>query len=72
VTIIAYLFNTWALRYANPSLVGAYIYLQPVLAIVIAISVGRDVFTLEKALYALLIFAGVYLVSRTRQTVTEG
>ncbi|OKL38868.1 DMT family transporter [Pontibacter flavimaris] len=71
VTIIAYLFNTWALRYANPSLVGAYIYLQPLLAIVIAISVGRDVFTLEKALYALLIFAGVYLVSRTRQAVTE-
>ncbi|MCX2741654.1 DMT family transporter [Pontibacter anaerobius] len=72
VTIIAYLFNTWALRYANPSLVGAYIYLQPVLAIVIAIGVGKDVFTVQKAIYALLIFAGVYLVSRTRQAVTEG
>ncbi|AKD03798.1 DMT family transporter [Pontibacter korlensis] len=69
VTIIAYLFNTWALRYANPSLVGAYIYLQPVLAIVMAISMGKDVFTLQKGLYALLIFAGVYLVSRTRQRV---
>ena len=67
VTIIAYLLNTWALRYANPSLVGAYIYLQPVLAIVIAIFMGKDVFTLQKGLYALLIFAGVYLVSRTRQ-----
>lgn len=67
VTIIAYLLNTWALRYANPSLVGAYIYLQPVLAIVIAIGLGKDVFTLQKGLYALLIFAGVYLVSRTRQ-----
>ena len=33
VTIVAYLFNTWALRYANPSLVGAYIYLQPLMAI---------------------------------------
>ncbi len=67
VTIIAYLFNTWALRYANPSLVGAYIYLQPVLAILIAVGFGKDVFTVEKALYALLIFAGVYLVSRTKQ-----
>ncbi|MFD2247088.1 DMT family transporter [Pontibacter ruber] len=67
VTILAYLLNTWALRYANPSLVGAYIYLQPVMAILIAVFMGKDVFTLEKALYALLIFAGVYLVSRTRQ-----
>ncbi|MEJ8801609.1 DMT family transporter [Pontibacter sp. H249] len=67
VTIIAYLFNTWALRYANPSLVGAYIYLQPVLAILIAVGFGKDVFTLQKAFYALMIFVGVYLVSRTKQ-----
>jgi drug/metabolite transporter (DMT)-like permease len=69
VTIVAYLFNTWALRYANPSLVGAYIYLQPLMAIVVAIGFGKDVFTLQKGIYALLIFAGVYLVSRTRQNV---
>ncbi|MDX5421935.1 MAG: DMT family transporter [Hymenobacteraceae bacterium] len=67
VTIIAYLLNTWALRYANPSLVGAYIYLQPVMAILIAVGMGSDVFTLQKALYALMIFVGVYLVSRTKQ-----
>ncbi|WP_018478933.1 DMT family transporter [Pontibacter roseus] len=71
VTIIAYLLNTWALRYANPSLVGAYIYLQPVMAILIAVGVGKDVFTLQKAFYALLIFAGVYLVSRTKQNVLQ-
>ncbi|MCJ8164516.1 DMT family transporter [Pontibacter sp. E15-1] len=70
VTVVAYLLNTWALRYANPSLVGAYIYLQPLLAILIAVGFGRDVFTLQKGLYALLIFAGVYLVSRTRQNVS--
>ncbi|PKV63135.1 DMT family transporter [Pontibacter ramchanderi] len=67
VTIIAYLLNTWALRYANPSLVGAYIYLQPVMAILIAVAVGKDIFTVQKAAYALLIFAGVYLVSHSRQ-----
>lgn len=69
VTILAYLLNTWALRYANPSLVGAYIYLQPVLAILIATGFGKDEFTIQKGLYALLIFAGVFLVSRTRQNV---
>ena len=71
VTIIAYLLNTWALRYANPSLVGAYIYLQPVMAILIAIALGKDVFTLQKAAFALLIFAGVYLVSHTRQNTAK-
>jgi drug/metabolite transporter (DMT)-like permease len=67
VTIIAYLLNTWALRFANPSLVGAYIYLQPVMAIVVATVLGSDVFTLQKAFYALMIFTGVYLVSKTKQ-----
>lgn len=69
VTILTYLLNTWSLRYANPSLVGAYIYLQPVLAIIIAISLGKDVFTFQKGAYALLIFAGVYLVSHSKQNV---
>lgn len=69
VTIIAYLLNTWALRFANPSLVGAYIYLQPVMAILVAIVLGADVFTLQKAAYALMIFTGVYLVSRTKQQI---
>jgi drug/metabolite transporter (DMT)-like permease len=64
VTIMAYLLNAWALRYATPTLLGAYIYLQPVLAILIAVFAGKDVFTLEKSLYALLIFIGVFFVSR--------
>lgn len=64
VTILAYLLNAWALRYATPTLLGAYIYLQPVLAILIAVFAGKDVFTLEKGLYALLIFIGVFIVSR--------
>jgi drug/metabolite transporter (DMT)-like permease len=71
VTILTYLLNTWSLRYANPSLVGAYIYLQPVLAIIIAIALGKDVFTLQKAAYALLIFAGVYLVSHSKQNAVQ-
>ncbi|RAU82481.1 DMT family transporter [Pontibacter arcticus] len=67
VTFLTYLLNAWALKFASPSLVGIYMYLQPLLAIFIAVGFGKDVFTLEKGLYALLIFAGVYLVSRARQ-----
>ena len=64
VTFLTYLFNAWALRFATPTLLGVYIYLQPVLAILIAVFAGKDLFTLEKGLYALLIFIGVFLVSR--------
>ena len=61
-TYITYVLNAWALRNANATLVGAYIYLQPVLATIIAVSMGKDSLTLPKVLFSLLIFTGVYLV----------
>ncbi|MCC2548087.1 DMT family transporter [Hymenobacter sp. BT175] len=64
LTIMAYLLNNWALKYASPALLGVYIYLQPVLAVIIAVSLGKDHFTWIRAGQALLIFTGVWLVSR--------
>ena len=61
-TYITYVLNAWALRNANATLVGAYIYLQPVLATIIAVSIGKDSLTLPTVLFSLLIFIGVYLV----------
>ena len=61
-TYITYVLNAWALRNANATLVGAYIYLQPVLATIIAVSIGKDNLTLPKVMFSLLIFFGVYLV----------
>jgi drug/metabolite transporter (DMT)-like permease len=69
VTILAYLLNVWAMKYASPSLVGVYIYMQPVIAILIAVSLGKDTFTWQKALYAAMIFGGVYLVSKPKKPV---
>ncbi len=62
-TFLTYLLNGWALRHANSSLVGAYIYLQPILASIIAIILGKDELTWQKISFGLLIFLGVYLVS---------
>ncbi|WP_205502477.1 DMT family transporter [Rufibacter psychrotolerans] len=67
MTILAYLLNVWAMKYASPALVGVYIYLQPVFAILIAVGLGKDVFTWQKALYAAMIFGGVYLVSKPQK-----
>ena len=70
-TYITYVLNAWALRNANATLVGAYIYLQPVLATIIAVSMGKDSLTLPKVLFSLLIFIGVYLVGLPNDTKSK-
>ncbi len=62
-TFLAYLLNMLALREVHSSVVGAYIYLQPILSTVISIVVGKDELSFEKIISAVLIFSGVYLVS---------
>ncbi len=66
LTILAYLLNNWALKYASPALLGVYIYPQPVLAVLIAVALGKDHLTWGKAGQAALIFLGVWLVSWKR------
>lgn len=63
-TFLAYLLNAFALKIVNPSVVSVYIYLQPVVATVIALLWGKDALTWEKVAAGALIFVGVYLVSR--------
>jgi drug/metabolite transporter (DMT)-like permease len=62
-SVIAYVINVWALRRVNPSLVGYYIYLQPLFATLIAVVFFDLIFGWHEMIYAVLIFAGVYLVS---------
>lgn len=66
-TFLTYLLNAWALKHASPSLVGSYIYLQPVLATLIAVLAQKETLKAEKVIFALLIFAGVYLVNKTKK-----
>lgn len=65
-TFLTYVLNAYALRHADSGLVGSYIYLQPVMAAIIAISSGKDTLSLDKLLSMLLISFGVYLASQTR------
>jgi len=62
-TVLTYLFNIYALRELKASTIGAFIYLQPVLAVIFAVMLGVDQLTPLRILAALLIFAGVYLSS---------
>ncbi len=63
-TFLAYLLNAWALGRTRSSVVGSYIFLQPVLATVFAVFFAGYGLSLDHLVYSVLIFAGVYLVSR--------
>lgn len=63
-TFLTYLFNAFALKIVNPSVVSIYIYLQPLLATIIALAMEKDELDYIKVFAGILIFFGVYLVSR--------
>lgn len=78
VTFVAYLLNTWALGVVSPSVVGTYIYMQPILAAVFTwlfVQVGAERLGIPgqyvaslgwpQMLCAATIFLGVHLVSRS-------
>lgn len=45
---------------------GMYNYIQPIVACLVAVSLGLDSFNSTKAIAVLLIFGGVYLVTASR------
>ena len=62
-TFFTYLFTVYGLNKVSPTMVSAYIYLQPILATFIAISTGQEQLSLPIIFYTLIIFIGVFLVS---------
>jgi drug/metabolite transporter (DMT)-like permease len=68
-TFVTYVLNAYALRHASSGLVGSYIYLQPVCATLIAILFATDELSIEKLLFMLIVFAGVYLASMKKKEV---
>ncbi len=66
-TYLAYLLNTYSLKVLSSSVVSAYIYLQPVLAAVFGLMYGIDQLSLWCVIGALIVFAGVYMVSFNRR-----
>ena len=71
-TFFAYLLNIYALKELSPTVVSAYIYLQPVLTALMAVFIfSNDVLTGGKVISALLIFGGVYLVGRKGESKSK-
>ena len=65
-TVLTYLFNIYALKQLSPSVLGVFMYLQPLIATVFAVFTGVDTLTTLRVLAATLIFLGVYLATRKK------
>ena len=70
-TCITYLFNLYGLSKLKPTTVSVFIYLQPVIATIYALIVGSDSLNLVKICATLLIFLGVYLVTKQVEKSTK-
>ena len=69
-TFLVYLLNLYALKNLKATTVGMFIYLQPVIGILFAIYRGADKLTIPDISSVLLVFAGVYLVSKKTTKAT--
>jgi drug/metabolite transporter (DMT)-like permease len=65
-TYLGYLLITFGLRRLSPTIVSTYTYTQPVIAAYLATVLGQDHIDMVMILSAVLIFAGVFVVSRQR------
>lgn len=66
-TFGTYMLNIIAIRTLKPSVVAVFVYLQPLLATIIAVALGTDVVTWQKAVAGLLIFTGVFLTGMRKR-----
>ncbi len=66
-TYIAYFLNTYALAELTPSVASVYIYMQPVIATIIAIALKQDKPDAMKFFSAALVVFGIYLAGDRRQ-----
>ena len=63
-SFLTYMFNLFAIKELKPTTLSIYIYLQPVIASSYALMVGSDSLNFIKIAATVLIFIGVYLVTR--------
>jgi drug/metabolite transporter (DMT)-like permease len=65
-TFVGYLLIPIGQKVLRPTTLSMYNYLQPVVASIVAVFIGIDFFGVEKGLSAVLVFAGVYIVTQSK------
>ncbi len=67
-TYMTYLFNGFALTKLKASTVSSFVYVQPLIGIIVAILSGQDQLNFTKAAAGILVLSGVYFASK-KQTI---
>ena len=65
-TFLSYFMVPIGQRYLRPTVVSMYNYVQPVVAVLFSVAIGLDSFGFTKAAAALCVFAGVWLVTKSK------
>ena len=65
-TFLSYLLIVVGQKSLRPTVAGMYNYVQPVVACIVAASLGLDSFNVAKGIAIVLIFTGVYLVTKSK------
>lgn len=65
-TFVAYILIMIGQKTLRPTVVGMYNYFQPIVSCLVAIYLGMDYFNVQKGAAIILIFCGVWLVTRSK------
>ena len=65
-TYFAYIFMVFGQKNLRPTVVSMYNYVQPIVGSSVAVWMGMSTFGWVKAMAAILIFVGVYLVTQSK------
>ncbi len=65
-TFLSYILMVAGQKRLRPTVAGMYNYVQPIVACMVAVSIGLDTFNMTKLVAICLIFGGVYLVTASR------
>jgi drug/metabolite transporter (DMT)-like permease len=65
-TFVSYLLIPTAQKLVRPIVVSMYNYIRPVVSSLIAVALGLDVFGWTKGIATLLVFLGVYIVTKSK------
>ena len=65
-TFLTYLCLSYAQKKLRPTIIGMYNYVQPLVAGIVAVSLGMDTFGFIKGLAVVFVFLGVYIVTQSK------
>ena len=71
VTCLTFLLNAYAMTELKASTIGVFSYVQPVIAILLAIIAGKDSFTPVKMGATILVFTGVFMATKKKSKPIE-